>query len=99
MPLRFVHTADIYLDSPLQSLALRDPALAELIGGATCLAFERAVQLSRIRPFCGRVPLNLRLGLNDLAAAVGGENAAKLLNLTVPSRELLAGRSTSAQSR
>lgn len=47
MPLRFVHTADIYLDSPLQSLALRDPALAELIGGATCLAFERTVQLSR----------------------------------------------------
>ena len=46
---------------------------------------EGTVKLSRICPFCGRVPLNLRLGINDIAAAVGGENAAKLLNLTVPS--------------
>ena len=45
MPFRFVHTADIHLDSPLRSLALRDPALAELIGGATRLAFERIIDL------------------------------------------------------
>ena len=45
MPFRFVHTADIHLDSPLRSLALRDPALAELIGGATRLAFERTIDL------------------------------------------------------
>ena len=50
------------------------------------------VKVSRIRPFCGRVPLNLRLGINDLAAAVGGENAAKLLNLTVPRRGSRHGR-------
>ena len=45
MPFRFVHTADIHLDSPLRSLALRDPALAELIGGSTRLAFERTIDL------------------------------------------------------
>ena len=45
MAFRFVHTADIHLDSPLRSLALRDPALAELIGGATRLAFERTIDL------------------------------------------------------
>jgi hypothetical protein len=32
MPFRFVHAADICLDSPLP---LRDPELAELIGRAT----------------------------------------------------------------
>ena len=45
MAFRFVHTADIHLDSPLRSLALRDPALSELIGGATRLAFERTIDL------------------------------------------------------
>jgi len=40
---RFIHTADLHLDSPLQSLALRDPDLAELIGGATRRAFERLI--------------------------------------------------------
>ena len=35
MPFRFVHTADIHLDSPLRSLAMRDPELAALIGDAT----------------------------------------------------------------
>ncbi|MQX35427.1 metallophosphoesterase family protein [Roseospira navarrensis] len=45
MPFRFVHTADIHLDSPLRSLALRDPALADLIGGATRTAFETTVTL------------------------------------------------------
>ena len=28
---RFVHTADVHLDSPLRSLALRDPRLAEFV--------------------------------------------------------------------
>lgn len=45
MPFRFVHTADVHLDSPLRSLALRDPELGELIGGATRRAFERIVEL------------------------------------------------------
>ena len=35
MAFRFVHTADIHLDSPLASLALRDAGLAGLIGTAT----------------------------------------------------------------
>jgi len=42
---RFVHAADIHLDSPLRSLALRDPDLAELIGNATRRAFVRIIDL------------------------------------------------------
>ena len=42
---KFVHTADIHLDSPLKSLALRDPELAELIGNATRTALSRIVDL------------------------------------------------------
>jgi len=42
---RFVHTADIHLDSPLRSLALRNQDLAELIGNATRQAFERTIDL------------------------------------------------------
>lgn len=45
MPFRFVHTADIHLDSPLRSLALRDPEIAELIGDATRAAFVNVVDL------------------------------------------------------
>lgn len=45
MAFRFVHTADIHLDSPLRSLALRDEAIADLIGNATRQAFERTVEL------------------------------------------------------
>ena len=45
MGFRFVHTADIHLDSPLTTLALRDPALAELIGGATRKAFVAVIDL------------------------------------------------------
>ena len=45
MAYRFVHAADIHLDSPLKSLALRDPALAELIGTATRQAFSAVIDL------------------------------------------------------
>ena len=45
MSFRFVHTADIHLDSPLRSLALRNPVLADLIGNATRQAFENTVDL------------------------------------------------------
>ncbi|WID99669.1 DNA repair exonuclease (plasmid) [Bosea vestrisii] len=45
MTYRFVHAADIHLDSPLRSLALRDPNLADLIGNATRRAFVRLVDL------------------------------------------------------
>lgn len=45
MAYRFVHAADIHLDSPLRSLALRDPELAELIGNATRRAFVAIVDL------------------------------------------------------
>ena len=38
---RFVDTADIHLDSPLRSLALRNPGLADLIGNATRQALIR----------------------------------------------------------
>ncbi|WP_256367741.1 DNA repair exonuclease [Ruegeria sp. HKCCD6157] len=42
---RFVHTADIHLDSPLKSLAMRDEALAEVVGNATRTTFRRMVDL------------------------------------------------------
>ncbi len=45
MPYRFVHAADIHLDSPLRSLVLRDPELAELIGNATRRAFVSIIDL------------------------------------------------------
>ena len=45
---------------------------------------DGTVKLSRICPFCGRILLDQRLRINDLAVAAGGENAAKLLDLTVP---------------
>jgi len=45
MAYRFVHTADIHLDSPLRSLALRDPDLADLVGNATRQAFVSIIDL------------------------------------------------------
>jgi DNA repair protein SbcD/Mre11 len=45
MPYRFVHAADIHLDSPLRSLALRDADLADLVGNATRHAFVNLVEL------------------------------------------------------
>jgi exonuclease SbcD len=45
MPFRFVHTADIHLDSPLRSLSLRNPDLAALIGNATRQALAAIVDL------------------------------------------------------
>jgi hypothetical protein len=44
MAIRFVHTADIHLDSSLATLALRDSELAELIGGATRKGLVAALQ-------------------------------------------------------
>lgn len=43
---RFIHAADIHLDSPLRSLALRDPGLAALIGNATRRAFVGIVDIA-----------------------------------------------------
>ena len=45
MAFRFVHAADIHLDSPLQSLALRNPELADLIGNATRQAVTGIIDL------------------------------------------------------
>lgn len=45
MAFRFVHTADIHLDSPLRTLALRNGELSELIGLATRRAFIRIIDL------------------------------------------------------
>jgi DNA repair protein SbcD/Mre11 len=45
MAFRFVHTADVHLDSPLRTLALREPGLADLIGGATRTAFAAIIDL------------------------------------------------------
>ncbi|WP_457584324.1 metallophosphoesterase family protein [Ensifer canadensis] len=45
MPFRFVHTADLHLDSPLRSLALRNADLADIVRGATRQALVRIVDL------------------------------------------------------
>ena len=42
---RFVHSADVHLNSPLRSLALRDPRLAEFVGNASRQVFSRIVDL------------------------------------------------------
>ena len=45
MVFRFVHTADIHLDSPLRSLSMRNSELAELVGDASRKAFTAIVDL------------------------------------------------------
>ena len=45
MPFRFIHTADLHLDSPLRSLAMSNSDLAELIGDATRQALVAIVDL------------------------------------------------------
>jgi len=45
MPFRFVHTADIHLDSPLRSLSLRNRDLAGMIGDSTRQALIGIVDL------------------------------------------------------
>ncbi|AOO82852.1 serine/threonine protein phosphatase [Bosea vaviloviae] len=42
---RFVHCADLHIDAPLKSLALRNPELADLVGNATRKAFVAIVDL------------------------------------------------------
>jgi exonuclease SbcD len=39
MAFRFVHIADVHLDSPVARPALRDPTVAQVIGGAPRKAF------------------------------------------------------------
>ena len=46
MSFRFIHTADLHLDSPLTSLALRNADLGDLVRGATRKALERIVDLA-----------------------------------------------------
>ncbi|NOV20410.1 DNA repair exonuclease [Ensifer adhaerens] len=45
MAYRFLHTADVHLDSPLKTLALRNRELSDLIGLATRRAFVRIIDL------------------------------------------------------
>lgn len=45
MAFKFVHTADIHLDSPLKSLALRDEGLAELVSNASRTTLTRIIDL------------------------------------------------------
>ena len=46
MPFRFIHTADIHIDSPLRSLSMRNAELADLIGDATRQALVSIVDLA-----------------------------------------------------
>lgn len=43
MAFRFLHTADLHLDSPLKSLAMRDDEVRDLVANATRQAFERMI--------------------------------------------------------
>ena len=43
---RFIHTADLHLDSPLQGLEYHEGAPVALLRGATRRAFENVVQLA-----------------------------------------------------
>lgn len=45
MGFRFLHTADLHLDSPLKALALRDPDLARELGVASRSSFSRIIDL------------------------------------------------------
>lgn len=45
MAFRFLHTADIHLDSPLKSLAMRNEALAAIVANATRQVMVRIVDL------------------------------------------------------
>lgn len=45
MSFRFVHTADVHLDSPLITLALKDAAAAEAVANATRQAFCNTIDL------------------------------------------------------
>ena len=42
---RFIHTADLHLDAPLHSLALKDEVLSDLVGAATRGALVQIVNL------------------------------------------------------
>ena len=78
MSFRFIHTADVHLDSPLKSLALRDPDIAELIGNATRQSFEKIVDLC----------------LDEAVDALAGEELAAgvvALDLLGPAAELGGG--------
>lgn len=46
MAFRFIHTADIHLDSPLRSLSLRDEELGNLIGNASRTVLSRIIDLA-----------------------------------------------------
>ena len=73
MSFRFVHAADIHLDSPLRSLALRAPEVAELIGTATRQAFAAIVDL--------RLAERLDALLLAGAAVLTGQNARGALHV------------------
>ena len=44
--LRFLHTADIHLDSPLKGLEAHEDAPVEEIRGATRRAFDNCIELA-----------------------------------------------------
>ena len=48
--IKILHTADVHLDSPLKSLALRDPELKEQIQTATRSAFTQIIDTAISEP-------------------------------------------------
>ncbi len=45
MTFRFIHTADVHLDSPLETLALKDAEAADVVANATRQAFSNTIDL------------------------------------------------------
>lgn len=45
MAIKFIHTADVHLDSPLHTLAVRDLEIADIVGLATRHAFLNIIEL------------------------------------------------------
>lgn len=82
MAFKFVHTADIHLDSPLKSLALRDKGLAEMVGSATRITFTRIVD------FCLAENVQALLIAGDLYD--GSQTSMKTARFLVQEMETLA---------
>ena len=83
---RFIHTADLHLDAPLHSLALKDEVLSDLVGSATrgaleqivTLCLEKGVQAPLIAgDICGR-DLRSTKPFPFLTAHLGSQNDAAI---------------------
>jgi hypothetical protein len=95
---RFIHAADIHLDSPLRSLALRDPGLSDLIGNGCAWLVERRPQhflyFSPLPHWHGWLrPVfvmgsKLQLPPNSLVRSIDGAHGTIISRISAPSLSL-----------